>query len=281
MKRYNISFSPIAQAEMPVEPAGGTVRPARWMIAKSNTRLSLPVGMATMLHAVAVVALMTIVRSPAVPKPPEEQAMALVFVPPPPEPLEPSEPSLLPGPLEEPPPPPEPVPPPPEPVPPPPAVAIPPEAPPPPPRPPVVRKTPPLARSVVPPRVAETPAATEPHPTDAPPNPTPNPTPPGPPAPAAPVAGDWQRSLAAWVTAHKVYPDEARRRGIVGAVALRLTADRSGRVLDVTVVRSAGSSILDAAAEAIVRNAVLPPFTAGMPQDTVTITIQLHYALTN
>jgi protein TonB len=117
----------------------------------------------------------------------------------------------------------------------------------------------------------------QPQPTDAPPSqPTSRSS-----VAEAPIAGEWQRSLATWLAAHKTYPDEARRRGMEGAVALRLTVDRSGRVLDVVLVRSAGSSMLDAAAEAMVRNAVLPPFTAGMSQDTVTITIQLHYALTN
>jgi protein TonB len=91
----------------------------------------------------------------------------------------------------------------------------------------------------------------------------------------------WQRSLAAWLAAHKTYPDEARRRGTEGSVVLRLTADRSGRVTDVVLVRSAGSPTLDEAAEAMVRNATLPPFTAGMALDRVTVTIQIRYALTN
>jgi protein TonB len=52
-------------------------------------------------------------------------------------------------------------------------------------------------------------------------------------------------------------------------------------VLDVVLVHSAGSSILDTAAEAMVRNATLPPFTAGMPQDTATVTVQMRYTLTN
>jgi protein TonB len=60
---------------------------------------------------------------------------------------------------------------------------------------------------------------------------------------------------------------------------LRFTIERSGRVLDVALVRSAGSPILDAAAEAMVRNGTVPPFPAEMPQDTVTVTVQIRYAL--
>jgi protein TonB len=92
---------------------------------------------------------------------------------------------------------------------------------------------------------------------------------------------EWQRALAGWLAAHKTYPDEARRSGTEGNVVLRFTIDRSGRVLDVMLVRSAGSSVLDSAAEAMVRNATLPPFTPGMSRDTVTITVQIHYALAN
>ena len=49
-----------------------------------------------------------------------------------------------------------------------------------------------------------------------------------------------------------------------GSAVLRFTADRTGRVLNVVLVRSAGSSILDAAAEFLMGNATLPPFTSGM-----------------
>jgi TonB family protein len=61
---------------------------------------------------------------------------------------------------------------------------------------------------------------------------------------------------------------------------LRFTVERSGLVHDVMLVRSAGSPVLDAAAEAMVRGATLPAFTATMPQDRITVTVQVHYALT-
>jgi TonB family protein len=64
-------------------------------------------------------------------------------------------------------------------------------------------------------------------------------------------------------------------------VALRFTADRSGRVSGVSLVSSAGSPVLDAAAEKLVGDATLPPFPAGMPQQTATLTVTIRYALAN
>ncbi len=66
-----------------------------------------------------------------------------------------------------------------------------------------------------------------------------------------------------------------------GSVVLRLTVDRSGRVLEVVVVRDSGQPLLDAAAQAMLRNATLPPFPSAMPQQTVTVTLRIRYALTD
>jgi periplasmic protein TonB len=98
---------------------------------------------------------------------------------------------------------------------------------------------------------------------------------------SAPINADWQRALAAWLAAHKVYPDQARREGVEGTVELRFTIDRWGRVQQVERVHSAGSSVLDAAAESMLRGATLPPLPPTMPQDKVTMTVRIHYRLTN
>jgi protein TonB len=82
------------------------------------------------------------------------------------------------------------------------------------------------------------------------------------------------------IAQHKTYPEEARRRGDEGTVVVRFSLDRSGRVGDVTVLRGSGSSILDAATVAMLRNAVLPTPPA-MPADRLTISVQVHYALTD
>jgi protein TonB len=98
-------------------------------------------------------------------------------------------------------------------------------------------------------------------------------------APPPQISASWKQALAAWLASHKVYPEEARRRGEQGNVTLRFTVEPSGQVANVAVVRGSGSSRLDAAAEAMLRNATLPPFDAGMRQTPITATVQIHYAL--
>ncbi len=122
-------------------------------------------------------------------------------------------------------------------------------------------------------------------PRPAPPEPTPAvaaPPPPVSPPPApAQVSPAWRQALAAWLTSRKTYPDEARQSGAEGGVVLRFTVERSGRVRDVVLVRSSGSPVLDAAAEAMLRGAALPAFTAEMPSESITVTVQVHYSLTD
>ena len=259
------------------------------------------VGVAMLLHVAVCVMALTAVRLPAAPNLPTDQTVELVFAPlqsapsapvalaesptppvvpetPAPQPEQPV--SAEPPPLPEAPAPTETL------VPPEPpgaaaVVPSPPEPPPPPPtakpkpqlvRPPVAEKSTLRAKAVPSPRNPETPT-----PPDIPANKQTS----GQASTDAPIAGDWRRSLASWFATHKAYPEEARRKGMEGSVVLRFTADRAGRVLNVLLVRSAGSSILDAAAEALVRNAALPPFTSGMAQKTVTVTVQLRYSLTD
>ncbi|MEJ0018061.1 MAG: energy transducer TonB [Acetobacteraceae bacterium] len=81
------------------------------------------------------------------------------------------------------------------------------------------------------------------------------------------------------MAAHRTYPAEARRRGETGSVVVTFTVERSGRVRGVAISRGSGSAILDAAAEAMLREAMLPPFPAAMPQDRMTVTVQVRFAL--
>lgn len=62
-------------------------------------------------------------------------------------------------------------------------------------------------------------------------------------------------------------------------MGLRFTLDRAGRVVALSITRGSGEDVLDAAAEAMLRNATLPP--PDPPRDRVTISVQLHYALTD
>ncbi len=89
----------------------------------------------------------------------------------------------------------------------------------------------------------------------------------------------WQASVAAWLAAHKTYPDDARRRGEEGRVAIRFTVDHAGHVLDATLASSSGSDRLDAATLALLRGARLPGLPASMPQDRVTITTGVRFNL--
>lgn len=104
---------------------------------------------------------------------------------------------------------------------------------------------------------------------------------PPPSAPPAPIAADWQRALFGWLAAHKSYPQEARRRGEEGRAVLRFTVDRAGQVLAVELLTGTGFRLLDEAAQALLRDASLPPFPAAMPQERVTVTVQLRYQLTD
>jgi protein TonB len=109
-------------------------------------------------------------------------------------------------------------------------------------------------------------------------SPAAEPTPPS--SPATTVSGAWRQALAAWLAEHKTYPDEARRQGIEGNVTLRFGVDRSGHVIEVTVLRGSGSGILDSAAETMLSNAMLPPPEPAI-QDRITISVQVHYKLAN
>jgi periplasmic protein TonB len=101
------------------------------------------------------------------------------------------------------------------------------------------------------------------------------------PAVAAPIAPNWQSELASWLAAHRTYPEEARRHGEQGRVTVRFTVGRDGRVLDVELVKGTGSTSLDDAARAMLQAASLPPFPSTMPEQQVTVTVQIRYQLTD
>jgi protein TonB len=98
-------------------------------------------------------------------------------------------------------------------------------------------------------------------------------------APAA-VSPDWQSALAAWLQAHRTYPQAARQDNEQGRVLVRFTVDRGGHVADVELVTSSRSRLLDDAAQTMLRGANVPPFPADMTQDRAVITVPLRYRLT-
>jgi protein TonB len=80
--------------------------------------------------------------------------------------------------------------------------------------------------------------------------------------------------MAAWLTAHKRYPEQARRRGEEGQVAVRFTVAADGRVIAAEIVRGSGSDLLDRATSDLLSGARLPP-----PGTEVTRTVRIRYRL--
>ena len=97
------------------------------------------------------------------------------------------------------------------------------------------------------------------------------------PRPAPVVSGNYRAALSAWLESHKRYPETARWRGEEGRAVLRFVIDRSGRVVEHTVVKSSGFTDLDAAIEEMIRGATLPPFPAGMTQPRQEFTVNIRY----
>ncbi len=97
-------------------------------------------------------------------------------------------------------------------------------------------------------------------------------------APSTEAVGAWRGALAAWLQDHRTYPDEARRDGTEGRVIVRFTVDRSGMVTSVALVSSSGSTVLDEAAQALLRGAHLPSPSAPA-QDQLTVTLPVRYSL--
>jgi protein TonB len=71
----------------------------------------------------------------------------------------------------------------------------------------------------------------------------------------------------------------ARQLGRQGTVVLQITVDPDGHVLDVILVKGSGTESLDQAAEALVRNAQLPPFPPDMKLPRQTVTLPIRYRL--
>ena len=98
-------------------------------------------------------------------------------------------------------------------------------------------------------------------------------------APAS-LSPGWRQALAGWLARHKSYPEEARRRGVQGTVLVRFAIDRDGKVVDVAVLRGSGSPLLDDVTVAMLRGATVPA-PSGLTGDQITVSVQVHYALTD
>lgn len=97
-------------------------------------------------------------------------------------------------------------------------------------------------------------------------------------ASAAAVATYRQRVLA-HLARFKVYPDQARDRGIVGRAVIAFTLSRGGQVTASSLAGSSGAAILDQATIAMLRRAVpFPAMPEGGPT-TMSFTAGIRYDL--
>jgi len=117
--------------------------------------------------------------------------------------------------------------------------------------------------------------------------PAPEPTPPAPPQPAAPAIGKPSMDLAAPKNvahlscniAQPDYPSMSRRHGETGTAVIRLTVGLSGKIENVTLQKSSGSSRLDDAALEAVRGSACSPYKENGEAIRATATVPFVFSL--
>lgn len=87
----------------------------------------------------------------------------------------------------------------------------------------------------------------------------------------------WMGRLKQWWDQHSFYPQEASQSDEGGSVRVRIVIAADGQVTSIQIVQGSGSSVLDAAALAVFRNARLPPLAPGMPAQPADVVVTLHY----
>ncbi len=93
------------------------------------------------------------------------------------------------------------------------------------------------------------------------------------------VDPSWMSRLHEWWQRNGYYPEPAARMGQDGQVKIEIMVDRSGRVRNLELLRRSGSQWLDAGAQAVFRNAQLPPFPPNTSDDGITLTLTINYVL--
>lgn len=87
----------------------------------------------------------------------------------------------------------------------------------------------------------------------------------------------WMGKLKQWWDQRSFYPKEASQTNEGGNVRVHILIASDGQVTSIEVVQGSGSSVLDAAALAVFRNAHLPPFPPGTPAQPADVVVTLHY----
>ncbi|WP_248321883.1 energy transducer TonB [Caballeronia sp. Sq4a] len=121
----------------------------------------------------------------------------------------------------------------------------------------------------------------------APPPPAPAPAAPAPAAPAAPAIGKPTMDLAAPKNVARLscniaqpdYPAMSRRRGETGTALVKLTVGLSGKIENVTLQKSSGSSRLDDAALDAVRSSACTPYKENGEAIRATATVPFVFSL--
>ncbi|MDJ0388421.1 TonB family protein [Roseomonas sp. E05] len=92
---------------------------------------------------------------------------------------------------------------------------------------------------------------------------------------------DWGSAFQQWVQRRMFYPRAAVQAGEDGAVVLRVTVEKDGRVSAVRVITSSGSRWLDSASLSLFRDQIGPAFPPEMlgGQDSTTVTFTTDYIL--
>lgn len=92
------------------------------------------------------------------------------------------------------------------------------------------------------------------------------------------VLNRYAASLAASLRSRLRYPEQARSRGTSGIATVRFTMERSGRIINAALVRSAGDTLLDEAALAAARpGSSLPAAPETLPQQQFTFSVPLQF----
>lgn len=90
----------------------------------------------------------------------------------------------------------------------------------------------------------------------------------------------YREALSSWIGRHVQYPERALREGKEGRVEVRIISDRSGAVVERTVIDSSRERVLDEGALTIVDSAApLPDMPADLEGDTFSFTMPMTFTL--
>ena len=90
----------------------------------------------------------------------------------------------------------------------------------------------------------------------------------------------YQAQVLAHLSRHRIYPPEARERGITGVARVQFALARDGRVLSASLIGGSGERTLDGAAVEMVRRASpFPPFPTGVAQARMDFAAPIRFDL--